>query len=103
MKTSESTINEVGGVSKFNFYALIRAYKLIRLFVGMKPEEVTDELKQKYDSWRNDEKNIAEKNIAEMVVVAEQLNLLIYQEEVEQQLRFPLFDSDDEIFDLSMN
>lgn len=73
-----------------DYHALIRAYKVIRQFKLLDPEETSEELVCNFEKWMNDEKNYAEKCIAEMVVLDEMLYRFCYGSEINKQVGFEL-------------
>ena len=81
---------------KINYFALIRAYKVIKAYKKVDPEMADKDLRKRFEEWRNDEKNIREKDIAELVVMEEMMYAFFFRDEIEAVLGFSLDPEDDE-------
>ena len=80
---------------KVNYFALIRAYKVIRAYKKNDPKTISKDLREQFEEWRNDEKNRQEKEIAEMVVVEEMMYAFFFRDEIEKMLGFSLDPEED--------
>ena len=83
-------------VENMNYWALIRAYKIIREFKKTDPDNTNADLIAKYEEWRNDNLNLREKDIAEMVVFEEMLYGFFFRDKIEAMLGFALTPGDED-------
>ena len=82
---------------KINYFALIRAYKVIKSFKQLAPEQRSDELRIRFEEWMNEEKNGIEKAIAESVVMEEMMYNFFFGEEINKALGFELIPDDEHL------
>ena len=86
MNPNDTTISSVA--EKINYFALIRAYRVIREYKKVDPESVDADLRKRFEEWRNDEKNMQEKDIAELVVMEEMMYAFFFHDEIEKKMGF---------------
>ena len=93
MNPNDTTI--LSAAEKINYFALIRAYKVISHYKKVDPESMDANLRNRFEAWRNDEKNIREKDIAEMVVTEEMMYAFFFRDDIEKMLGFSLDPGED--------
>ena len=71
-----------------DYFALIRAYKVIRAFRQLAPWQIDDALRRRFDEWMCDNRNRTEKEIAESVVVQEMIYGFFLGEEIAESAGF---------------
>ena len=80
-----------------DYFALIRAYKVIRAFRQLAPKPVDEALQRRFDAWRNDPANQTEKEIAESVVVQERMYSFFLGEEINEAVGFTLIPDEEHL------
>ena len=82
---------------KINYFSLIRAYKVIKSFKQLAPEQRSDELRIQFEEWMNEEKNGIEKAIAESVVIEEMMYNFFFGKEINEALGFTVIPDDEHL------
>ena len=94
----DTTVHTATGAAvdaqQINYAALIRAYKVVREFKKLEPNQANETLVHAYEAWRNGEEYAVEKYIAEMVVMEEMMYAFFFGEEINKKLGFELIPPD---------
>lgn len=75
---------------QIDYFALIRAYKIIREYAQLAPENMNEILKNKFEAWRDKDEHCVEKHIAEMIVLDEALRSFCFGDEINAKVGFEL-------------